>query len=285
MSMPTQSISFLISMLLILLSCGCQLPLNKTDANMQEGTLVIAGGGSLPEVIYSAAIQSSGGIDVPVLIIPQASSTTTAGPRNKKKFESFGCARVKILDLSDEAAALESVYSSQLIWISGGDQNRLMERLPDSVEEAIRHCFERGGVIGGSSAGAAVMSSSMITGEANLEGVEAGATEIAEGLGLIPHAIIDQHFHKRQRFNRLLSAVLDQPQLVGIGIDEGTAVVVQKNHLNVIGRSSVVILDARGSEVSATTSAPQTDSESTQILGARGVRLHLLHDGMSFSFD
>ena len=284
MSIPMKNICSLVS-IVMLLSCGCQLPLNKTDTNFHGGILVIAGGGSLPDSIYTAAIESSGGLDVPVLIIPQASRTTTAGPRNKEKFESLGCSAVKILDLSDEATALQSVNSSRLIWISGGDQNRLMKRLPDSIEEAIRHCFERGGVIGGSSAGAAVMSSSMITGKANLEGVEAGATKIAEGLGLIPHAIIDQHFHKRQRFNRLLSAVIDQPKLVGIGIDEGTAVVVQKNHLNVIGKSSVVVLDARGSEVSATNPGPQTDSESTQLLGAQGVRLHLLHDGMSFTFD
>ena len=127
---------------------------------------------------------------------------------------------------------------------------RLMEALQNAkLVEAIRQRHAQGCVVGGTSAGAAVMSRKMLTGKANLEALSAGTTELAEGLGLWPGVIVDQHFHARQRFNRLLSAVNSNQSEIGVGIDESTGVVVEENRWRVVGASGVLIVDSRTAEV------------------------------------
>jgi cyanophycinase len=114
----------------------------------------------------------------------------------------------------------------------------------------------------------------MITGDADLQSVTSGSTQIAQGLGLWADAIVDQHFLKRQRQNRLMSAVLDHPALVGVGIDEATAVVVRGTHIEVLGRSAAVVFDARRARV-----AP---SAGGAPLGATDMSVHVLRAGMSW---
>ena len=238
------------------------------------GTLVIAGGGPLPDTIIEEAIRSAGGPSSRVVVIPHASRRMVAGPRNVKRFEELGCENVVALDLSVEADAIATLDAADLIWISGGSQNRLMQILSANVRRAIHRCYERGGVVGGTSAGAAVMSPAMITGKAELEQLWSQATDLNEGLGLLPDSIVDQHFHRRQRFNRLLSAVLDRPGSIGIGVDEETAAIVRGHVLEVIGNSSALILDAR-----ASTREP---AEPGQSIGVRDVRLHVIRPGMHY---
>ena len=117
------------------------------------------------------------------------------------------------------------------------------------LAEVIRARYQAGAIVGGTSAGAAVISEAMITGDADLQSLTAQKTVIAKGLGLWPEVIVDQHFLKRQRDNRLISAVIDHPSLVGVGIDESTAVVVHGGSFDVIGESSVVVIDARDATV------------------------------------
>jgi cyanophycinase len=143
------------------------------------------------------------------------------------------------------------------------------------LADVIRERHRAGVTVGGTSAGAAVIADAMFTGEADLKSLTAGATAIARGLGLWPEVLIDQHFLKRQRDNRLISAVLDRPSLVGVGIDEGTAVIVHDGSLDVIGKSSVVIIDARAATVDR--AAPGT------LVSARDVKLSVLHAGQSYS--
>src|SRR5439155_4806352 len=144
------------------------------------------------------------------------------------------------------AAAVKAVESADLIWMPGGDQNRLMEALmPTDVPAAIRARYRKGATVGGTSAGAAVTSTLCLTGEADLDRIRHGTTAVREGLGLWPHVIVDQHFVRRERFNRLLSAVLDRPELVGVGVDESTAAVVIGTTFEVIGSGQVLVIDAR----------------------------------------
>jgi cyanophycinase len=117
-----------------------------------------------------------------------------------------------------------------------------------------------------------VISGVMITGEADLESVTAGRTETADGIGLWPEVIVDQHFLKRQRVNRLIAAVLDHPSLVGVGIDEGTAVIVSGDDFEVLGRSSVVIIDAR--------KAAADRHVKGELATGRNLILHVLTAGM-----
>lgn len=244
---------------------------------------MVAGGGSLPDSIYLEAIALAGGAASPVLIVPQASRNfEDAGVRNAARFVSHGCTDVSVLDLSEEAQALVQVAAARLIWISGGSQNRLMERLSPAVEAAIRECHANGCVVGGTSAGAAVMSQQMITGRAALDKLEAGATALAPGLGLWPKAIVDQHFHRRRRFNRLLAAVADQPHLFGVGIDEGTAVILEGERLRVVGDSSVLLLSAhRAAIVEYEGPVGPLPAPKKSPLGVWNMDLHVLHPGMS----
>ena len=115
----------------------------------------------------------------------------------------------------------------------------------------------------------------MITGDADLKGLTAGKTVLANGLGLLDNVIVDQHFLRRQRNNRLVSAVLDRPTLVGVGIDEATAVIFTGTEMEVVGKSAVVVVDARRAKVEP--SAPG------DLVAGTSVTLSVLRPGMTYS--
>jgi cyanophycinase len=213
-----------------------------------------------------------------VLVVPQASTKEGAGEAAAKPWRELAVKAVIILDLSDPQMAALQVESADVIWISGGSQLDLMRALKDTpVPAALRARYQSGGVIGGSSAGAAVLSEQMISGNAELKRIRKGATLFHEGLGLWPVAIVDQHFLQRQRFNRLLSAVLDRPDRLGVGIDEATAVWVSGGRFEVIGVNSVVVLDARRVPMGA------PDGKKGRPASVSDLRLHVLVEGMGFN--
>lgn len=151
---------------------------------------------------------------------------------------------------------LQQLLQAKLIFITGGDQERFMRVVANTqIERAIQQAYVKGAMIAGTSAGAAVMSEHMITGNELTDTVYRPTfrkvwhnnIELSRGLGLIRSAIIDQHFIVRSRYNRLFSAVAKFPQLLGIGIDEATAILVEGNTATVCGESQVVVLrDIRG---------------------------------------
>jgi cyanophycinase len=235
-----------------------------------KGRLVVVGGGEMPAGVRAKALELAGGKDARVLVIAQASERKDAAAESAAAWKAAGATSVESLDLADAKAAVAQVKRASLVWMGGGDQNRLMKALEKTgVPEAIRERHREGAVVGGTSAGAAVMSKVMITGEAELDRIEAGATKTSEGLGLWEGVIVDQHFVKRSRMNRLISAVLDKPELVGVGIDEETAAVVGPGGFEVMGKGSVVVVDARN--------AKRDDSG-----GATDVTLHVLKAGMKW---
>jgi cyanophycinase len=242
------------------------------------GHLVIAGGGpTLPEIVQKA-LAVAGGKNARVLIVPQASSLTNAGELSSRVWRASGAERVSVLHAEDKTAALGQIAAADLIWIPGGSQDQLMDILKhQGLIDAIRHRFEQGATVGGTSAGAAVMSLAMLTGDSRMDCLTTDSVKLAEGLGLWPDVIIDQHYLRRCRFNRLLSAVLTHPADVGIGIDECTAVVVTGREFEVIGKSNVVVIDARKT---ARVEAKEGDPEA-----ASGVALHVLRAGMKFDLD
>lgn len=145
----------------------------------------------------------------------------------------------------------DSLQKAKLIFISGGDQVRFMNVVHNTpIKMAIQKAYENGSTISGTSAGAAVMSEKMITGNQKLQKEYSGTfdnirydnLETSEGLGLLTTAVIDQHFLKRNRYNRLLSALVEFPALTGIGIDEGTAIIVRNNQVEVAGESEVIVV-------------------------------------------
>lgn len=173
------------------------------------------------------------------------------------------------------------------IWFGGGDQVRLTRVLKGTrTETAMQQRFRDGAVFGGTSAGAAVMSRIMITGDERRPGGDRPDTTQAymtiardnvitvDGFGFVQNAIVDQHFVRRKRNNRLLSLVLEHPNLIGVGIDESTALVIDgHDKWSVIGASVAVIYDARGAAITAS---------SSHVLGTTGVVLSVLPAGSSY---
>lgn len=207
------------------------------------GTLVICGGGKLPEQVRDRFLELAGGSDARIVVIPTAHSDAD-GPNAARSLEPWKKrphASLRLFHTRSRKEADDPEFNRPLaeatgIWIGGGLQAKLAQAyLGTEVERQFNALLARGGVIGGTSAGAAVMSRVMIT---------SGRTEalLGEGFGLMPGAVIDQHFIKRNRMERLLGVLRQHPELVGFGIDEQTALVVDLgNHrISVIGNSYVV---------------------------------------------
>ena len=214
-----------------------------------SGALVVVGGGGTGPDIVSKALQLSGGKNAIVAVLPQSSAVPDAGESSVKMWLEAGAKEAAKIAFTDAEAAAR-LRRATLIWMPGGDQNRFMKAIDGTgLADVIRERHRAGVTVGGTSAGAAVLAEAMFTGDADLKSITAGATVIAKGLGIWPEALIDQHFLARQRDNRLISAVLDRPNLLGVGIDEGTAVIVKDDEFEVVGRSSVVVVDARNAQV------------------------------------
>jgi cyanophycinase len=258
---------FFAAVLLLLWPCS---------AAAAPGALLVVGGGATGPEIVERAVQLAGGRNAIVAVLPEASGEADAGKSSVAMWLAAGVSEAAVVMFDDRAAAAAALRRATLIWMPGGDQNRFMKAIAGTgLAEVIRHRHRDGVAIGGTSAGAAVMADAMFTGDADLKSLTAGATVIAKGLGLWPAALIDQHFLKRQRDNRLISAVFDHPALVGIGIDESTAVLVRGDSFEVIGRSSVVVIDGRRAKI-------QPASAGTLISGT-GLALAVLHAGQTYA--
>ncbi len=265
-------------LLVLVITAGLSLPAGLHAALPEpKGHLVIVGGGGVPDVILKRALDLAGGPSAKIVIFPQASELAETGDVAVEMWRKAGATNARWLALADLPAARAAVEEATFIWFPGGDQSKLTAALKDTgLPELIRKRYEAGAVVGGTSAGAAVMSSVMITGDADLLSITTGATKTAAGLGLWPDAIVDQHFLKRQRHSRLISLLLEHPGMLAVGIDEKTAVVVSGKRFEVIGESTVLVLDARHAKVEP--------RQAGQLGSARGITLHVLTAGMGMEY-
>jgi cyanophycinase len=175
---------------------------------------------------------------------------------------------------------LEVFNDASVIFFSGGDQLKLTSALGGTrIIERIYELFRSGGTIAGTSAGATAIGEIMLFGSPNGSNDK---FELAPGLRLLPGTIIDQHFAQRHRLIRLLGAVAQNPAMLGIGIDEDTAIVVEQNSFRVIGTHSVYVIDGRGI-TSSNVSEVQQNRQSTVCLF--DARLHILAEGNSFDLS
>ncbi|HET7275116.1 MAG TPA: cyanophycinase [Longimicrobiaceae bacterium] len=260
------------------------------------GHLLIVGGGQQPPELVAHFVDLAGGPgEARIAVLPMASgSPEESGQGKVEQLQEFG-ADAFVMNITREEAEMESTAllldGVTGVWFPGGDQVRLAPVLLDTpVLRTIKDLYMAGAVVAGTSAGAAVMSDSMITGEQFLlESDTAGyygdefprvarnTIQIVEGFGFLPGTIIDQHFLQRERHNRLLSAVLEHPALIGVGIDESTAVQVNPDgQWRILGESAVIVYDARDAGITGIDDA---------VLGARDVRMHLLPAGSSYDPD
>jgi N-acyl-D-amino-acid deacylase len=260
------------------------------------GTLLIVGGGPIPDRLLERFVELAGGAGkARIVAFPMASEDPEAGIEIVKEFEKLGAkAERVVLDRAaasseDAARRLEGVTG---IWFGGGDQSRLTAAIAGTpVERAIRERYRAGAAVGGTSAGAAVMSTPMITGDEKHPGgsrppkdssdssskfltIARDNIVTAAGFDLLPGAIVDQHFVRRRRLNRLISVVLEHPDRVGVGIDESTALEVGPDGTwKVLGESVAVVYDAREAHITPPGQAP---------LGAADVRMQVLPAGSTY---
>jgi cyanophycinase len=233
-------------------------------ADRPRGALVIVGGGDRSEAMMRRFVELAGGAGARIAVVPNASSEPEeTGRALVAELDSLGArAFVYLLDrrAAESSAAARRLDSVGGIWFSGGDQAFVIAALAGTAaHRAMQRRYREGAVVGGTSAGAAIMSDSMITGNQTPPG---------------DTTIVDQHFIRRERHNRLMSAVLERPRLLGVGIDESTALEVGPDgRWRVLGESSVVIYDARRARV--------TDGKQP-LLGATGLRVHVLPAGAVF---
>lgn len=257
--------------------------------NQAKGKLFIIGGGKRPPELVKELIKVSDlENDTYAVILPMASiEPDSAIFYASKQFTELGIKPEKIKGFNfqknrQNVEHLDSLANAGLIYISGGDQNRFMDIVLDSpVSDAIKRAYMNGATIAGTSAGAAVMSKKMITGDefkhpeytGDFRTIEAENIELKEGLGLLENAIIDQHFIQRMRMNRLISTAIENPEEISIGIDESTAILVQQDSARVIGASQVIVIrNNKKSKISK-----------KGLLGARDLQLSVVLPGEKFA--
>jgi cyanophycinase len=254
-----------------------------------KGHLFIVGGGDWPDGMMSRFVDLAARFGTGrIVILPMASSV----PEESAVEETDGFRKLGAKDvvthiltreqaLKPESAAL--LDGAGGVFFSGGDQSRLTAVLLDTpVHKKLLELYEQGAVIGGTSAGAAVMSEVMITGDEvrkpeagrEFETLQAANIVTSRGFGFVRNAVIDQHFVTRKRHNRLISLLAEHPDLLGVAIDESTAVLVRPDEtFEVVGAKQVVVYDPAGAKFRI---LPNTNIAFT------GLVMHALTDGDTF---
>jgi cyanophycinase len=215
-----------------------------------HGSLVIVGGGQLTPEIIQRFIELGGGKDAPMVFVPTAEDGEPRMTGPNTFLARNGVKNVTILHTRDRAVAdsesfVAPLKTARAVWFEGGRQWRLADAyLKTRTEKELFAVLARGGVIGGSSAGATIQGSYMVRGA-----VEGNSLMMAPGhevaMGFLRKSAIDQHVITRHREDDLTGVINRHPELLGIGIDESTAIVVQGDNFEVIGKSKVFIHDAR----------------------------------------
>ncbi|MEP6789045.1 MAG: cyanophycinase [Acidobacteriota bacterium] len=215
--------------------------------------LMVVGGGLRPPEVTKKFVEWSGGAKAKILVITWATAEEDSsfdGTRAAFMAANPGFvehAVTRPLDADKRAKLLMQIKEATGIYFGGGDQNRIMDVLKDEeLLKMIRAKYAAGTPVGGTSAGAAVISDPMMTGEADLKILDGSKVGIRGGIGLIPEIMFDQHFLIRQRHNRLFGFVMQNPKYLGVGIDEANAVLVTNNRdLRVIGKTEVMFIDGK----------------------------------------
>jgi cyanophycinase len=261
---------------------------SKVPDGATRGWIVPIGGAENKENdrhILERFVRVSGGDAADLVVIPTASRMHETGPRYEKLFADMGAARVTVMDFDtrrdcQEPGRLSRLEEASGIFFTGGNQLRVTTLLGGTpVAKLIRARNAHGVTVGGTSAGASILSEHMIASGDEGSSAIAGSVRLAPGLGLTNRFIIDQHFRQRDRLGRLLTALAYNPFAVGIGLDEDTAAFIGPDEtLEVEGSGGVTIVD--GSDVSYSSIDTVSDGQPVCMLG---LRLHFLVAGATFN--
>ena len=222
--------------------------------------------------------------DVLTVLTTATEKPKEAGDKYRQAFERTGIRHIEILDISTRDNAdceeyCEKLGASRCVFMTGGDQLRITSILGGTrAAKEIVNVYQSGGIIMGTSAGASVMSSTMVVQGNDNEPARKCTLKMAPGLGLIDGVIIDQHFEQRGRFGRLLCGVAENPEVLGLGIDEDTAVkVFPDQHFEIIGSNAVTIIDGKSIQ-----SSNVSELNPNEILAVMGVTVNVLPQGYGY---
>lgn len=256
-----------------------------------EGHLLIIGGAEDKEGecrILRRFVELAGGKNAAIAVVTAATeSQDEVGEQYRTLFSRLGAGEVRILHVANRGQAndngnLSMVESATGVYFTGGDQLRITSIVGGTgLDDALKKVSHRGAVVAGTSAGASVMSDNMIVAGIGQEEPKQSTLRMAPGLGLMNQVVIDQHFAQRGRIGRLLGAIAQNPYILGIGIDEDTAIEVSTCGLfTVVGSGCVTVLDGRGITLSDI-----TDASLDQPLALTDVVLHILPEGYTFDLN
>lgn len=254
----------------------------------KKGILLIIGGAEDKKdkmIILRKFVRLLDHDDSKLLVLTTATKEPdSVGEDYRRVFEKLGMTNVDILNIDTREEAnneeyVDRIRSSEGIFFTGGDQLRITSIIGGTYAcKALYECYLNGGVIAGTSAGASAMSSVMIIEGDNNEPARKCTLKVAPGLNLLNNAIIDQHFAQRGRIGRLLCGVAENPDILGIGIDEDTSIIVYPDDtFDVYGTNAVTIVDGRSIE-----SSNVSELAPDEILAITNIRLHVLPEGYGF---
>lgn len=253
-----------------------------------RGKLVVIGGAEDREgdcVILKEFVRLAKGDKARVVVMTVATNIPEeVGADYKKIFKRLGVADVKVVDVSsredtEAKKAMSAIEEATALFFTGGDQLHITALLGGTeMDRVIKQRVGKGLVLGGTSAGAAMMSNSMMLGGESETNPRFGCVEIGPGMDFLMGTLIDTHFSQRGRHGRLLAATAHYPQDLGLGIDEDTAIIVAGNEFEVIGSGAVTIIDAGG--ITHTNLHELRKSEGLEL---HNVRVHILPQGARFS--
>jgi cyanophycinase len=202
----------------------------------------------------------------------------------RKIFHELGVKNISHLNIETHQDALNReklaiLEKAKCVFFSGGDQVKITSKIGGTpIMNKIYEIYRTGGVIAGTSAGAAIMGKIMLVGGENGESHKVGNWMMAPGLGFVDNIIVDQHFAQRGRIGRLLGAVALNPGVIGVGIDEDTSIIIKENSFKVLGTNAVYVIDGR---YVTSTNVSEADAENTMSM--HNIRLHILASGQGFN--
>ncbi|HZO21968.1 MAG TPA: cyanophycinase [Steroidobacteraceae bacterium] len=263
---------------------------SRVPEGAKRGWIVPIGGAENKENdrrILERFVQLSGGESADIVVIPTASQLYETGARYEQIFSEIGASRVSVMDFDtrrdcQERGRLQRLEEASGIFFTGGNQLRVTTLLGGTpVAKLIRARNANGVTVGGTSAGASILSEHMIASGDEGSAAIAGSVRLAPGLGLTNRFIIDQHFRQRDRLGRLITALAYNPFAVGIGLDEDTAALIGPDDvLEVEGSGSVTVVD--GADVTYSSIHEVSDGQPICMLG---LRLHSLVSGSTFNLQ
>lgn len=252
------------------------------------GQLVIIGGAEDKEEdckVLREFVRCAGGTKAKIAVLTAATNEPReAGEDYIRVFERLGVEEVRVLNTihredADDPEILKIIEEATGAFFTGGDQAQIIEYIKGTKLDTLLHQRNKSGmVIGGTSAGAAMMPDIMIVEGDSETNPRLDAVEMGAGMGFLHSVVIDQHFAQRGRLGRLISALLQQPAILGFGIDEDTAVIVDGDELTVVGRGAVTVVDE-----SEATYNNLDELLKDEAMAVCGIKLHILPQGFRFN--